>query len=419
MLDGGPMKIIVQLLLIVLIFQDFLANNIAAFSYIDEGLAVLLPAYCIYLLGVKKVKIQLTLLEKAALGLFAAFVAITFISSLVNSSLPFVLGVISMGMTTKGYIIYFSSRIIFSYHKCSMDIFKNTSKLLEYSIYVLAIIALVNVRFRLFQYSYGIRFGIRSSALFFSHPTELSFFIIISYLLIIFYSSWKNEKVNLLLLTSASTIVLLIAGRSKALGFAALCIGLLILIKSFKKIKLAYLIPLIPVSLYIVAPRIRSELLRPQAARGTLYSTAVKIANDFFPLGSGFGTFGSEISRRYYSELYDIYAISHVRGLSRAMPRFITDTYWAMIIAEGGWISTVFILAVLTAIFIQALRAKLNYLSRFAVMGIITYTLMSSIAEPIYSSYKSAGIFIIISLIVSISDITLKKPADMQCEAVS
>ena len=40
------------------------------------------------------------------------------------------------------------------------------------------------------------------------------------------------------------------------------------------------------------------------AARKILTEDSVNIANKYFPLGSGFGSFGSNIAAQYYSKLY-------------------------------------------------------------------------------------------------------------------
>lgn len=74
-------------------------------------------------------------------------------------------------------------------------------------------------------------------------------------------------------------------------------------------------------------------------ARGILYHTAYQILGDFFPFGSGFGSFGNEAAARYYSPIYYKYNIDSIFGLSPldygTSNNFLTDTFYP-ILAEFG-----------------------------------------------------------------------------------
>lgn len=79
-------------------------------------------------------------------------------------------------------------------------------------------------------------------------------------------------------------------------------------------------------------------------ARATFYYTAVKILADYFPLGSGFGSFGSEAAARYYSPLYYKYGVDSVYGMSPLdygeSSNFLVDTFYP-ILAEFGVIGII------------------------------------------------------------------------------
>jgi hypothetical protein len=77
-------------------------------------------------------------------------------------------------------------------------------------------------------------------------------------------------------------------------------------------------------------------------ARTALYYTSVLIARDHFPLGTGLASFGSHASKLYYSPIYEEYGLSQMWGLSPQTPFFITDTYWPMVLAEGGAVTLLF-----------------------------------------------------------------------------
>lgn len=70
--------------------------------------------------------------------------------------------------------------------------------------------------------------------------------------------------------------------------------------------------------------------------RIALYGGAVRIAADKFPLGAGFGRYGSWMSRVEYSPIYAEYGLSGVRGLRPRNPVNVTDTFWPQILGELG-----------------------------------------------------------------------------------
>jgi hypothetical protein len=89
---------------------------------------------------------------------------------------------------------------------------------------------------------------------------------------------------------------------------------------------------------------------RDTAPRNVLYVTAYEIGKDYFPFGSGQGTFGSYPVGKNYSEIYYKYGISNVYGLGKADAlgktdsQFIFDTYWSSILGEMGFIASFFFL---------------------------------------------------------------------------
>ncbi len=72
-------------------------------------------------------------------------------------------------------------------------------------------------------------------------------------------------------------------------------------------------------------------------ARIVLYVEAVEMAKDFFPLGTGQGTFGSIPVNIIYSDVYYDYELSDIWGLSLDHEvNFRMDTHWASLLGEAG-----------------------------------------------------------------------------------
>ena len=390
---------IFQMILIAMIFQDLLQVNVPFFSYMDEGLAMITTIYALILLLNKKKAIKITKYELIALIFFLLYLFLGFVSNATHNTIGFKHGILSMIMTAKGYMLYFSCRVIFQYYDVKASILKNISKVLEISLYILALIGIVNIPLNFLE-DQGMRFGLHTVSIGFSHPTELAFFAIISMTTILLYYNYTNKTKGELSVIIASSLLVLFTGRSKAIAFICVYIILFYFMKLIKKFKLKYFILLIPIMVYIALPRIISEFFN--GARGYLYTAGYKIAKDYFPLGTGFGTFGSYMSREFYSPLYYEYGLSSVWGLSPSMPSYIADTYWAMIIGETGFIGVVLLILVLYFIFVQFLKGYNDYKSKIITFGLICYTVVTSIAEPIYSSNKCAALFMVLALFMTI-----------------
>lgn len=72
-------------------------------------------------------------------------------------------------------------------------------------------------------------------------------------------------------------------------------------------------------------------------ARSTLFRTGIKIANDYFPLGTGWSTYGSYYAAQKYSPIYFLYGISEHQELGVYTRSYLMDTYWPIVYAESGW----------------------------------------------------------------------------------
>lgn len=389
---------ILRFLVIVLLFQDLLANNIAVFMYLDEFLALSLLGIAFLLLINKRNKITFYREEIISLCFFSLFILVGICGNIIYEYTPILLALESALFTVKGYIIYFSSRVIFQCIKIKKNFFQSISKFLTLAMIIIALLIVLNLKFH-FMKAYDYRFGITSVAAGFSHVTELGFFAITSMLIILFNGkiNKSNNKFNTIILLTL--FIVIFTGRTKSIIFMIIFILLSLFIKITKKIKLIYFIPLIPLAIKIAMPRIKSEFI--DGVRGILYHTSMLIANDHFPLGAGFGTFGSNISKVHYSILYHKYFISGYWGLSPDSPIFIVDTYWAMILGENGWLGLIFIIICLGCIFWRVWKIKLDYKAKFIAISMSMYSILASFAEPIYSSNKCAALFIILSILVS------------------
>lgn len=254
------------------------------------------------------------------------------------------------------------------------------------------------------------RFGMISESLFYSHPTELAS---VSFLLLLLLVLFKSNKKQDLLFCFMAVILTCASLRTKAI--ATICIFILLyylIIVKDKKISFRYLIFLIPLVIIIGWEQISFYFFSSQSmemARGALQVTSAKIAKDFFPFGTGFGTFGSYYSGVSYSPVYALYGISSVWGLLEANPMYICDTYWPMILAQTGIIGLIcmVMLVVLLLKKIQKLYRydKLIYLAGISAIG---YLLISSTSESAFTNPLAMPLAMVIGIVFIIQDQKIK-----------
>ena len=88
-------------------------------------------------------------------------------------------------------------------------------------------------------------------------------------------------------------------------------------------------------SSFYIENGIEANSIEEMYARPSLDYTAWEIFKDYFPFGSGFGTFASHASAVYYSRLYYDYGISNIFGLQPDAPDFVSDTYFPVLAQFG------------------------------------------------------------------------------------
>lgn len=123
-------------------------------------------------------------------------------------------------------------------------------------------------------------------------------------------------------------------------------------------------------------------------ARTALYVTSMRIAVDEFPLGEGFGRFGSWISRTDYSPVYRVYGIDNVYGLRPQNPVYATDTFWPMVVGEAGVLGLaaymVFIATVLASVWraMRSTSAPIILAFCTGTLLVLIEALLESLAAP-------------------------------------
>ena len=235
------------------------------------------------------------------------------------------------------------------------------------------------------------------------HPAYYGKIMIVSSVIYLFTSSKnRNNIIIFFLILSAG----LICGRSKYYGEVALAAFLFIFLRDKIKIRLKYfilsVITLVGI-LFVTWSKISTYLNNEEAARTVLYLTSFQIFKDYFPFGTGLGSFGEDASKVYYSPIYSEYGIDRVFGLSVEFDSFIADTYYPVIIGQFGLIG---IVAFIYFIYFIIKELQSNYSSQDIInyklsLFLIGVLLIESVASPTFMTSLGASILATLAFIMS------------------
>ena len=213
----------------------------------------------------------------------------------------------------------------------------------KYYLAIVGIFSIINLMVDIPAMYNGYRYGFPLYKFLYHHATFMVSSVICAMGVVASHGNMKNMK---LLLWGATAIVL--SFRSKPI--LALVFLVIILIAKFvmgiKHIKLISLrmvlvfVTAITITLFLAESRINKYVENAEeAVRGAMYIHGTEIANEKFPLGSGFCTFASTLSYTYYSPLYHEYGMDRLWGLEEGggeHGNYSGDTYWPNIYAQYG-----------------------------------------------------------------------------------
>ncbi|WP_026490878.1 MULTISPECIES: O-antigen ligase family protein [unclassified Butyrivibrio] len=382
----------------LLLFQNPLSHIIGLTKYIDEIIAIVAILLKMHELKAKKFVIRTN--RDGFIGLLSIFVLMGVCGNIKYEYQPFFsVAIPDVFLCVKFWMAIYTSKYLFTnfnIEKCSQKLFIWCVKVPTFLFLILYILDnFIHI------YPDNIRYGIRATHLFYSSPTGFvaACAFLISILMIIrpYIDKYYLYLVLLLLLMCSSL-------RSKA--FVAATVFVLIqyfVYKKDKKIDYKTILLFLPLVVFITWDQIEFYYfsdIQDDSARFQLLVTSIEIAKNAFPLGSGFGTFGSYMSAINYSPIYYIYGLSNIHGLIEGETFFASDSFWPMILGQTGVIGLVCVIIIVVRMFkmIQRLR---EFDRSFYTCGLIclSYLLISSTAESAFVNPMAIPLAIMLGII--------------------
>ena len=245
----------------------------------------------------------------------------------------------------------------------------------------------------------SVRYGIRSATIFYSHPTYLAgAAAFLAALLTAFY-----EKKNISFIAMSLTM-LAFTMRSKAFASVAVFVGIFVFFVFMKKkMKLWHLILVGAACVVIAWPQISYYFIELSglSTRSVMHSVAFQIAKDYFPIGTGFGTYASAEAAKVFSPVYELYNFEYLLRfeVNRQWLGFLNDTFWPIIIGQTGVIGTVAYMTALGILFAKTWKLqKVHIYSFAAVLYAWGHLMICSAAEPAFNNSTAVPLAIIMGM---------------------
>jgi len=387
------------------LFQTLLENYFSQASYIDEGLAAL---FCgVFVLDlivsgearIREIGICFLILWATAAGLYGNW---KFGIQDVNSAIyldivsHFKYALLYLGVTSaarkRNWNIEEAARI--------------PVLLAKGYLIVLFVFGVLNIFVDLGMYG-EIRYGLRNYSFVFGTPGIVTNTVLYIIMLLLLDSALHEERSNkVFLLMAIAVLIMVIKSRSLILAATALVLFESFVLEKKQDMRLRIL-GIAIIGGLIGYPQYQNYFVngvtanRGTAPRQLFWQGGLRLFQEYFPYGTGFGTFGSSTAATNYSQLYYILEFNTVAGMQPTNTKYLNDTFWPMIFTQLGLFGMIPYILLMIIIFYDIYRnAKRsgNLYIRFAAYLYIANVLFSSIQ----SSYPCNNSMVMMTFIVTL-----------------
>ncbi len=245
------------------------------------------------------------------------------------------------------------------------------------------------------------RYFTNSIKLFFYHPESLAracagFIYPLAYNM----KKYKNNIVYILMLC----FVMFFTLRMKSVAAMLIFLILYIYRKYINGKDVALLFASVAlISLIIGSGQMKYYFSMPEIGRTKLVTDSITIANEHFPFGSGFGTFGSNVALEHNSLLYENMGYYDSNN-KWAVKEYLNDAFLPIVIAQTGWIGTVFFVLSILCLFIRGVTLyKRNFYPGWIILMVLLYDIVSTLGSSAFYHPMSLSGYMFAGIVVSVS----------------
>jgi len=389
---------------IFLIFYDFFSAYTPFKSYLDELIA--LVAFLWMIMAGKKLKVHseqtrviICIFGIIAVGLLSGFVYryVTDLSIIIRD----IVG------TFKFFLAFIGFDYLFG--RNSTNVSKNIIMITKFLVTIVFLFGLASLFFDLGMGDM-VRYGLRSYKFIFAYYNLLVLAEVI-FIAILMCDNKRNTAYYLMALVSVALTL-----RTKGIAVIILTIAF----KLFETKKhnpitygkitssLKYVIPVTAIIVFAVRDKLIEYLSwgKYSSIRIGALVEGWDIFRDHFPLGTGFGSYGTNLSYKTGSIIYQIYGKINYNLMMDANYGFATmsDTYWPSIYAQFGIIGFVLFLYCIVQCFIRI--RNYNYAqekNKQAAIYIFIYLLIASFSEASFTNSSGVVSAMMMMLLLNMS----------------
>lgn len=240
----------------------------------------------------------------------------------------------------------------------------------------------------------------------FGHPSRLATAATATAFLFLYCSAytWSDVVVFIVLLS-----VGFFSTRSKFHGFWAIAAFLLIYCKAGGALRFNWqgiVVTILLCSLAVWFAREKIVLYyidgmmnsREMWSRPAMMLASGQIMYDYFPFGSGLGSFGTYASGEYYSHIYEVYGLDKMWGLSRSNPAFICDAFYPEL-AQFGIVGVMLYLGFWWSILRRSFRVSAHEQKQWLIVLLVfVFFLIEGVADATFTHNRGLFILIIMAM---------------------
>ncbi len=382
----SPREFIFAFFIILLPFSLFAEKKLGLtiIGYSDETLCIICILYILYFSFKKGIKgIDLTMLI-----LLIVCSVITLCGNLINKLItnwfPIIVDLVCLAKIFTVFIVY----KLVGERDTKKRVISYLVPICKTTIILGSIFGILSQFVNLGMTTPNRRYGILPYYFIFENEGRYGYIIACAFLILLLAKLPKKQEriyevlmiFNIIITTKGVTYIIVIS-----------YIVLVIMWKKTLKLNAKTLILLILSGLAASSVQINTYLRDTESPRVTLIRYGFKTANTYFPFGSGFATYGSDMAARNYSKLYIKYGFENRYGLSTLNSTCLNDCYLGMVVGQFGYIGMIVFLVMLCLIFVPLDRIAINKRVKALTVSIFIGLLVSCIGTAIIKS--SIGVF--------------------------
>ena len=384
-------NLVLALIFLCLVSENILQTNInQVFAYIDEAAALFVTGWGICSCMSRGASAASSRLSKA-FAVLTLTCAIGLLGNMANRVQP--------NNTAIAIDLFTCIKFFLAYWGCTQIINRDDAKQLVWvlqtlcrPIVVVLFISMIGNQIFDFGMYESSRYGIKSFQFLYGHPSTFAA-IVAGITGVLLVNCRKNQPFILM-----SVLVLCSTMRFKAIGYGLIILLIIYFFWNKRSISFGFIIAAVGAALLVASDQIATYFSTDGTARSSLLLSSFTVAKMFFPLGSGFGSYGSYVTLTNYVNLYDTLGFNRVFGLTEGNPLYLADMFWPTVLAQFGLFGFLsFIFALYFLVQESFYRQKDFGGQIWATASIWIYLLISSTSETAF--FSSGAVFLALSMV--------------------